>query len=85
MRIGVRFRRPTALPPPLPAKPKLDYQAPLHANEDADDRPRPWYVPDFRWRNNREVVLDVIRSLLGELLAWIIVIGGIVALYAWFA
>jgi hypothetical protein len=85
MRIGVRFRRPTALPAPLPAKPTLDYQAPSGTNEDADERPRRWYEPNFRWRNNREMVLDVLRSVLGELFAWIVVIAAIVALYALFA
>jgi hypothetical protein len=84
MRIGVRFRRPTALPPILPAKPRLDYQAPFSAIQDADDRPRRWYMPDLGWRNNRQIMLDVLRSVLGELLAWIVVIGGIVALYLWF-
>ena len=84
MRRFIRFRRPIA-PSPTPVTPILNYQ-PREEAESQDDEPdRPWYAPDFRWKTNRNTVIGFVGNLVGELLAWLIVLGGIVLAFAWFA
>ena len=59
--------------------PILDYQPQEQAELQEDETDRPWYQPDFRWKTNRHTVVN----LVGELVAWLIVLGGIVLIFAW--
>ena len=82
MRSRIRFRRPIA-PSPKPVMPILHYQSRGEAESQEDETDRPWYEPDFRWKTNRHTVVELIGNLVGELLAWLIVLGGIVLVFTW--
>ena len=78
MRRFIRFRRPMT-PSSKQVTPILNYQPREEALSQEQETARPWYQPDFRWKTNRQTVFE----LVGELLAWLVVLGGIVLVFAW--